>query len=124
MGAFHRPERGTVCAPTRHTNPPRLPGEGQISDPILGHFWLWPIFPATYRPCGGTYGGVIGCELEVPYRLTNPQNIIAQLLLEKKLARGGGKEIVQIRSDLRMFFSFLTAPIWSTCVKTQVLESH
>ncbi len=107
MGAFHRPERGTVCAPTRHTNPPRLPGGGQISDPIYAHFWLWPIFPATYRPCGGTYGGAAGCDLEVPYRLTNPQNIIAQLLLQKKLARGGQK-IAQIRSDLRIFFHIQT----------------
>ncbi len=88
MSAFHRPERGTVCAPTRHTNPPRISGGGQISAPILALFWLWPIFSATYRPCGGTYGGATGCELEVPYRLTNPQNIIVQLLLQKKLARG------------------------------------
>ncbi len=57
IGAFHPPERGPVCAPTRHSRPPNVENFGSNLGPNLGVADIPGHISATYRPRNGVRPG-------------------------------------------------------------------
>ena len=77
MGAFHPPERGPVCAPTRHTHPPSTIFGVQFSGPISPGFWGSGVKMTMVVPVGCTYWGPHLGWIKVLYECTNPQSFMS-----------------------------------------------
>ena len=67
-------------------------------------FWLWPIFPATYRPFGCPYRGALPAKIGFTYRLLPKKIFIPELQLDQKLVWGG--EWTKFLMSVQNFFIF------------------
>ena len=76
MDAFHPPERGPVCAPTRHTHPPSTIFGVQFSGPIYPWFWGSGVKMTMVVPVGCTYWGPHLGWIKVLYECVDPQSFM------------------------------------------------